>query len=140
MIAHSHGGNVALYALRAQPERLVDAIVCLATPYIVPKPRSIALYSRLAKLNAGMLLLMCVSFTASFVAAQFGYPLSVVMPWVRPLGLAWPYKALLLLVGIVFSFAVFPALVWIGESTTDPAIPKPFLPLVRYPGGCDGSG
>ena len=108
VIAHSHGGNVALYALRAQPERLVDAIVCLATPYIVPKPRSIALYSRLAKLNAGMLLLMCVSFTASFVAAQFGYPLSVVMPWVRPLGLAWPYKALLLLVGIVFSFAVSP--------------------------------
>ncbi len=47
-------------------------------------------------------------------------------------GACWPYKALLLLVGIVFSFAVFPALVWIGESTTDPAIPKPFLPLVRY--------
>lgn len=39
VIAHSHGRNVAIYALRGQPERLIDALVCLATPYIVPKPR-----------------------------------------------------------------------------------------------------
>ena len=124
VIAHSHGGNIALYALRAQPERLVDAIVCLATPYIVPKPRSIALYSRFGQTERGdASLLMCVSFTASFVAAHSDLPLSVVVPRFGRWGLLGRTRRCCSSWHGV-SFAVFPALVWIGESTTDPAIPR----------------
>jgi pimeloyl-ACP methyl ester carboxylesterase len=36
IIAHSHGGNIACYALRARPhvEKRVSAIVCLSTPFL----------------------------------------------------------------------------------------------------------
>jgi pimeloyl-ACP methyl ester carboxylesterase len=40
LIAHSHGGTVALYAL-VEPEllSLVSGVICLATPFIVSRPR-----------------------------------------------------------------------------------------------------
>lgn len=42
VLAHSHGGNVALYALRnAEVAALVDGVVCLATPFIVARPRDL---------------------------------------------------------------------------------------------------
>lgn len=42
IVAHSHGGNVALYALR--DESLLTSIAgvaCLATPFLVCRPRSL---------------------------------------------------------------------------------------------------
>jgi hypothetical protein len=40
IIAHSHGGNVALYAMRDDVLRNgVRGVVCLATPFIVARPR-----------------------------------------------------------------------------------------------------
>jgi alpha-beta hydrolase superfamily lysophospholipase len=42
IVAHSHGGNVALYALRdPEVERLVDGVVCMATPFIVARRRDL---------------------------------------------------------------------------------------------------
>jgi len=42
VVAHSHGGNVALYALRdPEVERLVDGVVCMATPFIVARRRDL---------------------------------------------------------------------------------------------------
>lgn len=40
VIAHSHGGNVALYAMNDQNvASMVSGVVCLATPFIIPKRR-----------------------------------------------------------------------------------------------------
>jgi hypothetical protein len=45
LIAHSHGGNVALYALR-DPEigRAVHSLICLSTPFVACKPRDLGTY------------------------------------------------------------------------------------------------
>jgi pimeloyl-ACP methyl ester carboxylesterase len=53
LLAHSHGGNVALMALRSDSrlQQVVDAVVCLATPFIVPdKPSPEWLGRRLREL------------------------------------------------------------------------------------------
>ena len=40
IVAHSHGGNVALYALRNEAlKSRVDAVVCLSTPFLHVRPR-----------------------------------------------------------------------------------------------------
>ena len=48
VVAHSHGGNVALYALRAadqvSAEGLPDGVVCLSTPFIAAQPRPVSLF------------------------------------------------------------------------------------------------
>jgi hypothetical protein len=42
VVAHSHGGNVALYALRdAKVAALVDGVVCMATPFLVARRRDL---------------------------------------------------------------------------------------------------
>ena len=42
LIAHSHGGNIALYAARdLHPGRGVDGVACLATPFLCASPRKI---------------------------------------------------------------------------------------------------
>jgi hypothetical protein len=39
IIAHSHGGNVALYALKDQKVReKIDGLICLGTPFLISKP------------------------------------------------------------------------------------------------------
>ncbi len=44
IIAHSHGGNVALYALKAPSVKgNVDGVICLATPFLYPRKRPIDL-------------------------------------------------------------------------------------------------
>lgn len=47
VVAHSHGGNVCLYALRdAEPDvtALPSGVVCLSTPFIAAQPRPISLF------------------------------------------------------------------------------------------------
>jgi hypothetical protein len=40
LVAHSHGGNVCLYALRDEStERAVDGLVCLSTPFVHARER-----------------------------------------------------------------------------------------------------
>jgi hypothetical protein len=65
VIAHSHGGNVALYAMRdPEVEARVVGVVCLATPFLVVTPRSIRdLSRRLSRAVA-----ICVVATAAFFA------------------------------------------------------------------------
>ena len=49
VIAHSHGGNVALYAMRdAAAREAVDGIVTLATPFLSARPRKLRHASVLA--------------------------------------------------------------------------------------------
>lgn len=43
VIAHSHGGNVALYAMRDEAIRKeISGVICLATPFLISRPRSLA--------------------------------------------------------------------------------------------------
>lgn len=48
LVAHSHGGNVALYALRdaerANDPGLPCGVVCLSTPFIAAQPRPVTLF------------------------------------------------------------------------------------------------
>ena len=42
IVAHSHGGNVAAYALRwPGAQETVKSVVCLGTPFVVARPRSL---------------------------------------------------------------------------------------------------
>lgn len=44
VVAHSHGGNVALYALADESlQESVDGVVCMATPFLYPRLRPIGL-------------------------------------------------------------------------------------------------
>jgi hypothetical protein len=48
VVAHSHGGNVALYAVRDAarenvPDELPSGVVCLSTPFIAAQPRPLTL-------------------------------------------------------------------------------------------------
>lgn len=45
LIGHSHGGSVAMYALRdASARGAVDGVICLATPFLVGKFRDLSEY------------------------------------------------------------------------------------------------
>lgn len=59
VIAHSHGGNVALYAARDTSEVRLDAVVFLATPFITCFPRSLPdPFLQLVKIAAWTFLIM----------------------------------------------------------------------------------
>lgn len=47
IIAHSHGGNIALYALRDdEVNRVVTGVVCLATPFLHARPRNLGSHGK----------------------------------------------------------------------------------------------
>ena len=59
VICHSHGGNVALYALvGCKARNLVSGMICMGTPFLYRRSRNIAIFSVLGGL-----------FAAGFVAA-----------------------------------------------------------------------
>ena len=44
LIAHSHGGNVAMYALQdLKVKEQVDGVICLATPFLFPRRRPLSI-------------------------------------------------------------------------------------------------
>lgn len=49
IVAHSHGGNIALYAMRDKElaER-IDGIITLSTPFLVPRKRDLSLLGRVS--------------------------------------------------------------------------------------------
>lgn len=66
VVAHSHGGSVALYALRdagAEAAKLVERLVCLATPFIHSRDRPITPSG-----DAGFLFLTLPLFGLCFLA------------------------------------------------------------------------
>lgn len=52
LVAHSHGGNVAMYALQ-DPEvaRRVDGLICLATPFLYPRRRPLSILALILSLS-----------------------------------------------------------------------------------------
>lgn len=81
VVAHSHGGNVCLYALR-DAERagtaLPRGVVCLSTPFIAAQPRPITLFRFVATYAV-----LLVTFFA-IVANLMGRVLPVLVPDVDP--------------------------------------------------------
>ncbi len=77
VIAHSHGGNVALYALKDAPPESVRGVACLATPFLSSKPRLLAPFP----MSAPVLLLA----------------LLVLLAFVGDLGVAWRWPSVGLL-------------------------------------------
>lgn len=66
LICHSHGGNVALYALRQSGlAELVSGIVCLNTPFTAPLRRNVSqLFSTVSGMAVGYVLLTLTLLTA----------------------------------------------------------------------------
>jgi hypothetical protein len=57
VIAHSHGGNIAMYALRdAELQRRLEGLVCLSTPFLHVRPRSVSRIAAFALVGAALLL------------------------------------------------------------------------------------
>lgn len=63
IVSHSHGGNVLAYALRDSNVRgSIDGVVCLGTPFIGVKPRSLKPTLRLLKICASLILILAFLF------------------------------------------------------------------------------
>jgi hypothetical protein len=93
IVAHSHGGNVSLYALRDDELRgRVAGVACLATPFIHSQPRELGGYGAmsLALFVASPLLLaahalvwvLAGKITSDALAALLLLPLYVATAWV----------------------------------------------------------
>ncbi len=68
LVAHSHGGNVVLYALRdtareAAPDGLPAGVVCLSTPFIAAQPRPVTLFRFVSTYTVVLLTLFAVVAT-----------------------------------------------------------------------------
>jgi len=51
LVAHSHGGNVAMYALQnPEVQQRVDGLICMATPFLYPRLRPLSILSLLLSL------------------------------------------------------------------------------------------
>jgi hypothetical protein len=57
IIAHSHGGNIAMYALREDDlRRRFDGLVCLSTPFLHVRPREIPPVAKFALAGSALML------------------------------------------------------------------------------------
>ena len=76
IIAHSHGGNVASYALSdAEVSSKVTAVVCLGTPFIKAHARDLTGAQRLVRwvLIAGMLAVLIVTIAIVIAGIRLGF-------------------------------------------------------------------
>ncbi len=100
VIAHSHGGNVALYALRHRQTTTPVDIACLATPFLVCRDRrDISPITHLAWIIMSIMLafylvLMVLSFLPDGLVRTRGQPppmWSYVLGWVIVYAALWAY-------------------------------------------------
>lgn len=74
VIAHSHGGNVALYACRRDDvDRMVDGIVCLATPFVSAHAQRIYGDMPLALFTTGAMASLAGISLAPMALASIGF-------------------------------------------------------------------
>jgi len=93
VIAHSHAGNVAFYALQDEAlQEAVSGVVCLATPFLIAAPRRIA--------HQGMMVRLV--FTAALIGL---IPMFLLMYWLRGVQAEWA-KLLILIAATSFSMAL----------------------------------
>jgi pimeloyl-ACP methyl ester carboxylesterase len=101
VVAHSHGGNVALYALRdARLQQKIRGVVCMATPFLRCEARDVT--KTLGRLD--LFILPVVALLAAFLAGILMLILAGLMGLV--LDEALPQEFWWLLVGVAFLFFI----------------------------------
>src|SRR5688572_1167715 len=123
VIAHSHGGNIAMYALREDDLRARIGVVCLSTPFLHVRPRVVPRVSRLALTGAAIMLPMFVREAAE---KQF-WPTG-------PAFLEWVSGVIALAVGIGLLIAVPRAARRISGRLAFPRVAPAHCLLVRVAG------
>ena len=104
VIAHSHGGNVALYALRdAAANALPDGVACLSTPFIAAQPRRVTLL----RFVAGYTVILVALFAV--VAALMG---RLLVPWMARAQTDSPVLNFLMWNEVWLEFALCAVLSW----------------------------
>jgi hypothetical protein len=80
VVAHSHAGNIALYAV-AQPEvaSVISGIVCLGTPFLRVEPRDIGADLPIMACTRGPVLLMRLLSVCYLTFCILGIPLAVLI-------------------------------------------------------------
>ncbi len=92
LIAHSHGGNVAMYALQnQQAKQKIDGLICLATPFLYPRRRPLSLTTLILSL-----LIMIVGYF------QFAWSFDLS----NSSALTWCGAILLFVVAVLIPFAL----------------------------------
>ena len=115
VIAHSHGGNVALYALRdAQRDDAGDAgdalprgAVCLSTPFIAAQPRPVTLLRFIATYT--VVLVTCFAVVATLMGR-------LLAPRLAAIDTASPVLRALLLNEVWLEFALCAVLAWYATN------------------------
>jgi pimeloyl-ACP methyl ester carboxylesterase len=100
LICHSHGGNVALYALRDH-QRKIAGLVCLSTPFLAVHPRAIGKtwilgINLMIPLVMAMLLILYIVWTAKngssiegvMMACGTAFGVVIVLSWLN-IGQRW---------------------------------------------------
>lgn len=107
VVAHSHGGNVALYALRDMERNpaspAVSGVVCLSTPFIAAQPRDVTAF-RFVSMYA-VLLVTAFAVVANAMGALLG-------PWITEAGPSDALLQALVLNEIWLEFALCGVVAW----------------------------
>lgn len=94
LVAHSHGGNVAMYALqdKAAAEK-VDGLICLATPFLYPRARPLSIMALLLSLAVMLVGILQYINGANLMKGDALAWLSavsmIVFGFIVPAGLTW---------------------------------------------------
>ena len=89
IVTHSHGGNIALYALKDRAAfEAVDLVVCMSTPFIQVQPRSVALWKLERVQGAILMVALAVAMyyamrDRSMVPLAFYFALRLVLPLIE---------------------------------------------------------
>jgi pimeloyl-ACP methyl ester carboxylesterase len=119
VVAHSHGGNVALRALRSSPAlcRKVSGIAALATPFLTFRQQSFRLALLRPALQGAItavkdvLVWLMASHVRNFLIISFGGPWFLV-PVAVAIGLVW----------LAFRYLVPHLVHWLGSSWAGPIV------------------
>jgi len=136
VIAHSHGGNVALYAMRdAALQERVSGVACLATPFIVARRRALGSKDTLGQVaGAAVALTVGVAIIAQQLLPEFDI---------------WWLPHLLLVVILAISFGLIAWLLPAWKKYAERLVPDlqlgslsspQKLLLIRAPGDEAGAG
>lgn len=85
-VAHSHGGNVAMYALRDGDDQL-DSLTCLSTPFLHAAARTLGVAT--GRLLSSALSLMAVSLIAGVAAIVWWIRGAEILDWIHGAAF-WP--------------------------------------------------
>lgn len=81
LLAHSHGGNVAMYALQdPQVQQRVDGLICMATPFLFPRRRPL-------NITTLILSLIIMTIGVAQVVWRMGMSNQSTLGWLAAIGL-----------------------------------------------------